>query len=644
MSQNTDGRAAGRSTGPMTLSVENLGGIDSCEVSFDAGVTILTGRNATNRTSLLRAIGGALGGGTATLKSDAEHGRVELDVGGERCVREYERRGEAVVARGDPYTEDAALVDHLVALLRDNPVRRAVEGGGENLRDVLLEPVDTDAIQRRIGELERERDRVDRQISDLEAERAEVPKLERRRTSLESDLESVESDLEAARETVAAADADREAAEEAEEHLEELNELRQRLRQTDDRIDHQHETLADLREDRAEVEAELESLTVEREELADVESELDRLRRRKRELGATVDDLTRVVEFNESVLSGETDLPTGDDDVTDELDPGSGRVVCWTCESEVERQDVERRLDTMRELAAEKRERRGEIDAKIESLTERERDLERAETRRDELRGRREELDRKIDHREEKLATLEADREELRAEIEAVESRTEEVDAPGDGELFEAYQRISELEYERGRIKERFRTVSDRLAEADEAAEELAELRERREELGEELTSLRSRIEEIERDAVERFNDHVASVLEVLGYRNVARVWIERRTDADGVGDEAAFELHLVRENDDGEAYPDTVDNLSESERKVVGLVVALAGYLVHEVHETVPMMLLDSVEAIDADRIAALVDYFAEHVPYLVVALLPEDERALPAEHERIPASDLSE
>jgi hypothetical protein len=55
-------------------------------------------------------------------------------------------------------------------------------------------------------------------------------------------------------------------------------------------------------------------------------------------------------------------------------------------------------------------------------------------------------------------------------------------------------------------------------------------------------------------------------------------------------------------------------------------LVFALAGYLVHEVYDTVPVMLLDSLEAIDADRIAALVDHVTAHADYLVVAFLPED------------------
>jgi hypothetical protein len=87
-------------------------------------------------------------------------------------------------------------------------------------------------------------------------------------------------------------------------------------------------------------------------------------------------------------------------------------------------------------------------------------------------------------------------------------------------------------------------------------------------------------------------------------------------------------------------AAQQTVYHLSEpaySDCEVTRLVFALAGYLVHEVHETVPVMLLDSLEAIDSDRIAVLIEYVADYSDYLVAALLPEDAAALSDDYQRI-------
>ncbi len=45
----------------VNLNVRYIGGIDETEVTLSPGVTALTGRNATNRTSFLQAIMAALG-------------------------------------------------------------------------------------------------------------------------------------------------------------------------------------------------------------------------------------------------------------------------------------------------------------------------------------------------------------------------------------------------------------------------------------------------------------------------------------------------------------------------------------------------------------------------------------------------------
>jgi len=116
---------------------------------------------------------------------------------------------------------------------------------------------------------------------------------------------------------------------------------------------------------------------------------------------------------------------------------------------------------------------------------------------------------------------------------------------------------------------------------------------------------------------------------------NLDRIWIDRRETEVREGRREVtctrFDLHIARSSADGTADEDTVDHFSESEREVTGLAFALAGYLVYDVHEVVPFVILDSLEAIDADRIARVVDHFRDPADYLVAALLPEDAAALP-------------
>jgi DNA repair exonuclease SbcCD ATPase subunit len=624
-----------------TVTVENIGGIDEYRLTLEPGCTVLEGRNATNRTSLLSAIADVLGGEQATLKSDAEDGRIELALGGETYTRTYARRNGGLHSEGEQYTDQRALVELFVRLHEDNPIRRGVERG-DDLRELLMRPVDTRQIEREIRSLEGERAEVEDRLQEIERERERLPALDDRRTALAEDLEAVESEVENLRSRVDAHEAEEAEAEQAEALVEELDDLRDRLRETETTLANREDELDRLREEREEVAAELEDSSVPDGELESVEDHLRDLRREVRSLEDRIDGLERIVSFNEDLLAdeGPEPLPNGGGDVTAELDPLSKTVECWTCGSEVERREIDGRLDELRAVVDERRERRRDLESEIADLEAERRELSRAVDARADRERRLDDLDRQIELQAEEVADLGAEREEIRADIAAVEERVEETDALRESDLVEEYQRLSEREYERGRLEQELNDLTEEIEAIESLAEEADQLEAQRAELRAEIESLRSRIDDLEGEAVDQFNDHMETVLGALDYENLERVWIERRVDGAG---ENEFELHVVRETADGAVYEDTVDTLSESEREVVGLIVALAGYLVHEVHEVVPFVLLDSLEAIDAERIAALVEYFADYAPYLIVALLPNDAAALPEEYTRIPAADLS-
>lgn len=59
-------------------------------------------------------------------------------------------------------------------------------------------------------------------------------------------------------------------------------------------------------------------------------------------------------------------------------------------------------------------------------------------------------------------------------------------------------------------------------------------------------------------------------------------------------------------------------------------LVIALAGYLVYDVAETVPAVVVDAIEMLDAERIQGLLDVFSDHARYVVGAALPEETERL--------------
>lgn len=203
------------------------------------------------------------------------------------------------------------------------------------------------------------------------------------------------------------------------------------------------------------------------------------------------------------------------------------------------------------------------------------------------------------------------------------------------------HKQANRLEFELGRLEREREEISTEIESVEADLTEREELEAEREQVEVDLTDLRGRIERIETQAIAEFNDHIETVLELLDYANIERIWLERRETETREGrrtvTKTVFDLHVIRSTDSGTTYEDTVSHLSESEREVTGLVFALAGYLAHDLYESMPFVLLDSLETIDSDRIAALVDYFEEYADHVVVALLPEDAAALDDDHERI-------
>jgi len=638
----------------ITICAENIGGIDSCDITFTPGVTVLEGRNATGRTSLLNALAGALGGSPPSLRSDAEHGRIELSVDGQTFNQDYTRTQNGIETSGESFSTRDDLIDLFVRLTEDNPARRAIIQDGD-LRDIIMRPVDTDAIQRRIEELESERNQLGQRIREIERQLEKQPALESRRVELQGNLKDLDQEITELREQLEEFDTNPEEAEAVEEALESLEERKQEITSVQNRIQTQQETIESLRDERKDLQKEADALETSENELTQVDTELSELTTRERSLATTINDLSAIVDFNDDLISGgDLDAVTAEKESQSplsQLDPMSQSVRCWTCGSDVQRNDISERLDELRDVVDEKRQERADVQSRIKELRSRQQNLQQEIDRQEAVNRRLEEVSAEIQRRKGTLESLKEQRDGLREQLSELESYIEENDSFKESELVSQYQQLSELEYDRGQLEEELSSVRSEIAELDRLEEERDQIESQQQEIREELKSQRTQIRELEESAIEAFNEHMTEILDILEYRNIARVWIQRRegtkfeSSHGGYrgGSATRFDLHIVRETDDGSGYEDTVANLSESEREVIGLIVGLAGFLVHDVYEVVPLMLLDSLEAIDSQRIAALVDYFSDFVPYLLIALLPEDAATLDDAYSYVTADALT-
>ena len=615
------------------VTASNLGGISSTEVTLSPGVNVLAGRNATNRTSLLRALMSALGSDAAALKSDADAGEVQLTIGENSYSRALQREGSAVVTGGDPYLDDPTLADLFAFLLATNPSRQAVLREGD-LRALIMRPIDTDAISAEIQRLRSRRDEIDDRLEAIETEAERIPAIETRLEATASQRAELDEELAAITEELASMDAETNTEDaDLDETIASLGETRsalERLRRDAETVE---SAIEDLRErEDALAGAEADSTQELETAIASAETAIAEARRRRADLQTQITSLQQIIQFNEENLQAPDRLPVTDIEtgaVTDGLTAADEQVTCWTCGQGVGKSDIEQTLDQLRSLRRQHLEENRELEARIREL-EADRDQKREAL--EEVTAQADELDEvrasitaeteRHDRMTNQIAQKESELRELQAVVESKQTAQNE-------DLLALHRELNELEVTRDQLDATAAELTGQIEELEMTLAERPELEAERETISEQITDARTRIEQLEMQTVTAFNEHMMAVLEMLEYENLSRVWIER-VESTTSRAQVQFALHIVREGADGGAYEDTIDHLSESEREVIGLVFALAGYLVHEVHESVPFILLDSLEAIDSDRIARLLRYLEPYATYVVAALLPEDADAV--------------
>jgi hypothetical protein len=102
-------------------------------------------------------------------------------------------------------------------------------------------------------------------------------------------------------------------------------------------------------------------------------------------------------------------------------------------------------------------------------------------------------------------------------------------------------------------------------------------------------------------------------LIDILDFDRIERIWLD-----------GSFDLVIAREVD-GAVREDSLEHLAESEREMIGLVLALAGYLTYDLPEKVPVLLIDTLGAFDTTRTERLIQFFSERTEYLVVAVRTE-------------------
>jgi chromosome segregation ATPase len=600
----------------LSLSVSNVGGIDRFERTFSDPVTIITGSNASNKTSLLQALAFGLGRQTVPIRSGASEARVELEMGDRRVVRTAEKKRTGVTTAGDGLLADAEAVelfDRFACLFEFNDVRQAVREG-RPVEELLKEPIDLNALESRRSELLNRKNRLKDDVGQL--------------ADVESELESRQRELSATRERIDDLEA-------------ELDERRERQLETtgdDEDLDQLHERRASLVHERKRYERQIEELegAIDRleGELAEKRSalesareaaestDIEALRAERDRIRSDLDDLVDRAEVLQSALTANREMleSTYTGILGRESTLTGDEITCWACGNEATVSEFEETIEELTELIERDKQRQDEDRPRLDELEDRIAAATETERQIGDLEAAVRDREASLETRRESLETKRESLAEIRAELTALDERLAEHESEQSDEMSALQDEIERLQTDLHAA----RSEADRL---DAAVDDLQSKREERSQkqaeidrLTDEITSLTARIETLEADLREGFNDAINDLIEVLDYKRIERIWLD-----------GEFDLIVAREVD-GVVRQDDVSNLSESEREMVGLMLALAGYVAYDVSDVAPVLLMDTLGAFDSERTAKLISYVAAETPFLVAAMLPDSAAAFDA------------
>lgn len=570
-----------------TIDIENIAGILDGEATIEPGLNAVRASNWQGKSSFIRAIKTGLGVSTALTEGE-DRGRVDLDTPDREVTVELVRENGSVRRTGFPYLEDEydiARTDLFACLDERNEIRRAVREG-ENLESILMRPLDLQNIDRRIADLNHEREQIESELAQAREAKKRLPQVEQAVAELEDELADLREQYEAA-----IAERDGETADSPQSVQNELAQAQSERDQAKKRIDRLERSI-DRAENRFEEKrAELADLGEVGD--GDVESELAVAREELQEVKRDIEVLQALYSANEMVLS-EDRL-----DLLGEVkrDLMGDTVTCWTCGNEASRDAIEDQTDAIGEkittLRAKAETRRDEV----EKLEARREDLKQA-------RQRRRDLESEVASLEERLADYERSLEDARDRLEQAERTVEELSDAVDRSVEKITDIESDIKYREAELKDtrdELDALETRAARVDTLEDELASVES-------ELETLRNRKDEIKYEARDAFDEAMEDVLSRFdtGFETA------RLT--------ANFDLVVAR---DGRQA--SLDALSEGELELLGFVAALAGYESFDVAESVPILLVDGVGGIADDNLHTLVEYLQERASYLVFTIYPE-------------------
>ena len=567
------------------FTIEKIAGIRSGEAIVQPGVNAVRGSNWQGKSSFLTAIRTVMGT-TAVPTEGTNGGSVQLKTAENTYRVEVAREDGTVVTNGNPYLSDEkmqAIAEQFAFLGEDNDLREAVRND-RNLEEHLLKPLDFENIDERIASLKNEREQVERELEWAKEAVRQLPEVEKSVENLESEIESLKSKR-------ATLSSNRLEGEQVTERREELSNAIAKRENTTDQIERLSKAVKRIESKLDSCRTELEDLGVPDVEegleaqLSEAREQYERAERDAELLQSVYAPTKRLLDENRVELI--TDIDHG-------LDADS--VICWTCGSKTNQDEIERQIEALRERVTELRKKARDYKSQMDELEQQREKRQQVERKRRDLEEEIKDLSVKLEDRESSLETA-------RSRLDDLDERIEELSQEVEVEDNELTDVESEIKYKRARLED----ARDEQEKYSKRADQCEMLQSEYDNISREIITLRTRKDDMKQRTREAFDEAMQDILERF------------ETGFESARLTSTFDLMVAREGREA-----NLRALSEGETELLGLVAALAGFDAFESSD-VPIMLVDSLNSLADENFQTLVEYLSERVEYLVVTAYPD-------------------
>jgi len=594
------------------LEIENIGGIRFGEASLSAGPNIVQASNFQGKSSLLAAIQTVMGTTgqfeeNHPLMEGANESHVSLeteDATYKTTLEQSVGTNENTVSRsGDTYLtgEQDRIAARLFAFLgEDNPVRAAVrEKNQKRLTELLKKPLETENIDLRIDSLRSDIVDIEEELNQAEEAAEKLPAVQEEVTQLENELEELKERRDELEETVDEDTEQRDLRNELTSKQSELDRTQSQLERLKNQVERREEQLEEKQK-------ELNELEVPEEQGLD--TNIGEKQDRVEELELKIDLLGDLYRSNRAVLD-ENELTL----ITDLERSLSGDTFdCIVCGQGTSEEDVEEQLQAVKEKQQSLQDEKESLDEEIEKIQQRKREIRLNSQERERLETEVKQLKVDIQEDEQEVENLEGVIEELTEEVEDMETEYEEAEQEEkeySSELKTVQQKIGTTENKLSRARDKLERLEDEASDRDESEKQLEAKKE-------ELEELKQRREKKYDELVDQFDEAMADIISTFA-PGFDGAFLNKKKNPD---DSVEFEINLARNG-----RTTDIQNLSEGERELVGIVTALAGYRTFNVDERVPCILLDSIGQLAAEHIRHMIEYLEDTAEVLVTTAYPE-------------------